>query len=73
MLRPSISKVSKKLSFFGLRDSHGTTQLVAEARTCGAESLAALGELSEESTVLVEGVVRQRPESQRREVRLSFL
>ncbi|KAI0356589.1 hypothetical protein OH77DRAFT_1423519 [Trametes cingulata] len=61
-------KVSKKLSFFGIRDSYGTTQLVADARTCGPDVLAAMREVPEESTVLVEGVVRQRPESQRRDV-----
>ena len=62
-------KVSKKLSFFGLRDSYGTTQLVADARTLGPELLAALRDVPEESTVLVEGVVRERPTSQQRNVR----
>ncbi|KAH9853711.1 tRNA synthetases class II-domain-containing protein [Lenzites betulinus] len=61
-------KVSKKLSFFGLRDSHGTTQLVVDSRTCGSDILATMRAVSEESTVLVEGIVRQRPEAQRRDV-----
>ncbi|KAI1792850.1 hypothetical protein LXA43DRAFT_1003500 [Ganoderma leucocontextum] len=61
-------KMSKKLSFFGLRDSYGTTQLVADARTLGPELLAAMRDVPEESTLLVEGVVRQRPESQRRQI-----
>ncbi|KAI0370230.1 hypothetical protein BV20DRAFT_1019264 [Pilatotrama ljubarskyi] len=61
-------KVSKKLSFFGIRDSYGTTQLVVDSRTCGPDVLVAMREVPEESTVLVEGVVRQRPESQRRDV-----
>ncbi|TBU32064.1 hypothetical protein BD311DRAFT_775614 [Dichomitus squalens] len=60
-------RVSKKLSFFGLRDSYGTTQLVADARSCSPELLAAMRDVPEESTVLVEGLVRQRPESQRRD------
>ncbi|KAI9001243.1 hypothetical protein BD414DRAFT_474078 [Trametes punicea] len=61
-------KVSKKLSFFGIRDCYGTTQLVVDARICGTEILAAMRDVPEESTVLVEGIVRQRPQSQRREV-----
>ena len=61
-------KVSKKLSFFGLRDSCGTTQLVADARTLGPELLASIRDIPEESTVLVEGVVRERPSSQQRDV-----
>ncbi|KAI0663087.1 hypothetical protein C8Q70DRAFT_491509 [Cubamyces menziesii] len=61
-------KVSKKLSFFGIRDSYGTTQLVADSRMCGPDILAAMREVPEESVVLVEGTVRPRPESQRRDV-----
>ncbi|OSC99221.1 hypothetical protein PYCCODRAFT_1518230 [Trametes coccinea BRFM310] len=61
-------KVNKKMSFFGIRDSYGTTQLVVDARKCGADVLAAMREASEESTVLIEGIVTQRPESQRRDV-----
>ena len=60
--------MSKKLSFFGLRDSYGATQLVADARACGPELLAAMRDVPEESTVLIEGVVRRRPEAQRRDV-----
>ena len=62
-------KLGKKLSFFGIRDSFGTTQLLVDARVCGAESLAAMRDVPEESTVLVRGVVSPRPESQRRSVR----
>ncbi|KAI0773883.1 hypothetical protein C8Q74DRAFT_791548 [Fomes fomentarius] len=61
-------KVSKKLSFFGVRDSSGTIQLVVDARTCGPELLAAMRAVPEESTVLVEGTVRARPGSQQRDI-----
>lgn len=66
-------KVSKKLSFFGIRDSYGTTQLVVDSRTCGPEILAAMRGVSEESIILVEGIVRQRPEAQRRDVSARLL
>ena len=66
---PYCRKMGKKLSFFGLRDSFGTTQLIADARVCGIESLTALREIPAESTVLVKGTVLARPESQRRSVR----
>ncbi|KAI0676923.1 hypothetical protein C8Q78DRAFT_1087030 [Trametes maxima] len=66
-------KVSKKLSFFGLRDSYGSTQLVVDSRTCGAEVLTAMREIPDESTVLVEGIVRQRPESQQRDVPAGYV
>ncbi|KAI9067615.1 hypothetical protein FKP32DRAFT_1672906 [Trametes sanguinea] len=56
------------MSFFGIRDSYGTTQLVVDARKCGPDVLAAMREAPEESTVLVEGIVTPRPESQRRDV-----
>ncbi|OBZ76532.1 Aspartate--tRNA ligase [Grifola frondosa] len=60
-------KVNKNFSFLGIRDSFGTTQLVVDARVCGPELLAAMREVPEESTVLIEGIVRMRPESQQRE------
>ncbi|KAI0049589.1 hypothetical protein FA95DRAFT_1581649 [Auriscalpium vulgare] len=63
-------KVSKALSFFPLRDSHGTTQLVvqlgADVDPKAAHELAALFDVPVESTVLVEGEVRLRPQNQRR-------
>lgn len=62
-------KVSNKLSFFGIRDSRGITQLVVDSRACGWGVLAAMRAVPEESTVLIEGSVRQRPAAQRRDVR----
>ncbi|KAI0303133.1 tRNA synthetases class II-domain-containing protein [Russula brevipes] len=68
-------KVSKSLSFFPLRDSYGTTQLVVHTPTgdpvpdghvqqshLGTE----LAHIPVESTVLIHGHVRLRPEKQRR-------
>lgn len=62
-------KVSKKLSFFDIRDSHGTTQLVVDSRSCGVDVLSEMRNVPEESTVLVEGSVRRRPAAQQRDVR----
>lgn len=71
------SKVSRSLSFFPLRDSYGTTQLVVHTPpgsppTDGdAQQSNLLTELARtpvESTVLVQGHVRLRPEKQRRPV-----
>ncbi|KAL1946671.1 hypothetical protein VTO73DRAFT_14775 [Trametes versicolor] len=61
-------KVSKKLSFFDIRDSHGTTQLVVDSRSCGVDVLSEMRNVPEESTVLVEGSVRRRPAAQQRDV-----
>ncbi|EIW61847.1 aspartate--tRNA ligase MSD1 [Trametes versicolor FP-101664 SS1] len=61
-------KVSKKLSFFDIRDSHGTTQLVVDSRSCGVDVLSEMRNVPEESTVLVEGSVRRRPTAQQRDV-----
>ncbi|KAH9951809.1 tRNA synthetases class II-domain-containing protein [Amylocystis lapponica] len=58
-------KVNKRLSFFSIRDSYGSTQLVVPASQIN-DVLARMRELPTESTVLVEGVVKVRPESQRR-------
>ena len=58
--------MGKNLSFFDLRDASGTTQLISDTRVCGAETLTAMRNIPEESTVLVKGVVSARPESQRR-------
>ena len=70
-------KVSKSLSFFPLRDSYGTTQLVVHT-PLGCPSLdgdvqqsndvADLARVPVESTVLIQGHVRLRPEKQRRPV-----
>jgi hypothetical protein len=70
-------KVSKSLSFFPLRDSYGTTQLVVHT-PLGRPSLdgdvqqsnhvADLARIPVESTVLIQGHVRLRPEKQRRPV-----
>ena len=62
--------MSKKMSFFQLRDSYGATQLIADVRTCGEEVLNAMRKIPNESTVVVEGTVRVRPKSQRRDVRM---
>ncbi|KAI0002982.1 tRNA synthetases class II-domain-containing protein [Russula compacta] len=68
-------KVSKSLSFFPLRDSYGTTQLVAhapavdplsEGRGQQSNLVAKLARVPVESAVLIHGHVRSRPEKQRR-------
>ncbi|KAI0254287.1 tRNA synthetases class II-domain-containing protein, partial [Lactifluus subvellereus] len=68
-------KVSKSLSFFPLRDSYGTTQLVVHASPVdlppdedGQRSnlVTELARIPVESTVLIHGHVRLRPEKQRR-------
>ena len=67
---PFPRQMSKKMSFFQLRDSYGATQLIADVRTCGEEVLNAMRKIPNESTVMVEGTVRVRPKSQRRDVRM---
>lgn len=71
------SKVSKSLSFFPLRDSYGTTQLVVhtppgdpppDGDVQQSNSLTDLARIPVESTVLIQGHVRLRPEKQRRPV-----
>ncbi|KAI0269253.1 tRNA synthetases class II-domain-containing protein [Gloeopeniophorella convolvens] len=65
-------KLSKSLSFFPLRDSYGTTQLVVQSQAnpdshAQSSGLAeALADVPVESTVLIQGQVRLRPEKQRR-------
>ncbi|KAI6106741.1 tRNA synthetases class II-domain-containing protein [Pisolithus croceorrhizus] len=60
-------KVSKAMSFFPIKDSHGTTQLVVRRkRDSCAGDLAAMSDIPVESTVLIEGEVRVRPEGSRR-------
>ncbi|KDQ07598.1 hypothetical protein BOTBODRAFT_597953 [Botryobasidium botryosum FD-172 SS1] len=60
-------KISKSMSFFSLKDSHGTTQLVVR-RTPGASEdvLASLSEIPIESTVLIQGKVKPRPKDAQR-------
>lgn len=60
-------KVNRKFSFFGLRDSHGTTQLFVPSESA-TDVLSAMRDVPTESTVLITGIVRARPESQRRPV-----
>lgn len=68
-------KVSKTLSFFPLRDSYGTTQLVVHTPTGDpgpdedsqeSNPMTELGRIPVQSTVLIHGRVRLRPEKQRR-------
>ncbi|KAI0080743.1 aspartyl-tRNA synthetase [Panus rudis PR-1116 ss-1] len=58
-------KIAKKLSFFPLRDSHGTTQLVVHVKDA-SDPLLNIRNIPSESTVLIEGIVNSRPENQRR-------
>ncbi|KAI6035436.1 tRNA synthetases class II-domain-containing protein [Pisolithus orientalis] len=62
-------KVSKAMSFFPIKDSHGVTQLVVRRKrdSCAGDHLAALSDIPVESTVLIEGEVRVRPQSSRRD------
>ncbi|KZT72637.1 hypothetical protein DAEQUDRAFT_762911 [Daedalea quercina L-15889] len=55
-------KGGKGLSFFGLKDARGTIQLVATE----SEAASILHQINLNSTVLVQGVARMRPEHQRR-------
>lgn len=67
-------KVSKSLSFFPLRDSYGTTQLVVHSPHVSPSDpkhkqhdlVTDLARVPVESTVLVQGTVRLRPDKQRR-------
>ncbi|THH33771.1 hypothetical protein EUX98_g387 [Antrodiella citrinella] len=58
-------KAGKKFAFFPLRDVHGTTQLVVQAREHDC-TMTSMLEVPSESTVLIEGLVNARPQSQRR-------
>ncbi|KAJ3485049.1 hypothetical protein NLI96_g5243 [Meripilus lineatus] len=62
-----LRKAAKKFSFFPLKDSYGTTQLVVFSKDL-PEILDLMRSVTPESTVLVQGVVNARPESQRRPV-----
>ena len=52
----NMRKVSKNLGFVILRDFYGTTQLVVETE----EMMAVMDGINKESTISVEGVVRER-------------
>ncbi|KAJ3762893.1 hypothetical protein EV360DRAFT_92159 [Lentinula raphanica] len=56
----------KLVSFFPLKDSFGTVQLIVNSSDRTREDLAALSEVPTESSVLVEGRVLLRPPSARR-------
>lgn len=56
------------MSFFPIKDSSGTTQLVVLRKGDAAGRLSALSQVPVESTVLIEGQVRLRPEKSRRPV-----
>ncbi|KAL6306676.1 hypothetical protein BKA93DRAFT_816243 [Sparassis latifolia] len=58
-------KLNKTLSFFSIKDSYGSTQLVVSANA-GEYVLQTMRDIPVESTVLVEGTVRMRPQGQRR-------
>ncbi|KAF7800005.1 hypothetical protein EIP86_011248 [Pleurotus ostreatoroseus] len=64
------SKLGKGFLFFPLRDPHGTVQLVVDARTLDPATVAAMRDTPPESTVCVRGTVRERPEGQKRPVRV---
>lgn len=61
------------MSFFPIRDSSGTTQLVVLRKGDSADQLSALSDVPVESTILIEGKVRLRPEKSRRSASLLFL
>lgn len=62
------------MSFFPIKDSSGTTQLVVHRhRDSATAHLAALSDVPVESTVLIEGQVRVRPEKARRPVSFVLL
>ncbi len=52
----NIRKVSKNLAFLILRDFYGTTQIVIESE----EMMAVIDEVNKESTIQIEGTVRER-------------
>jgi len=58
---------AKGFSFFGLKDSHGITQLVVQG-----DPLSELTDVPLESTVLVEGHVALRPPKAKSPVRLDL-
>lgn len=63
----ALSRKGKLVSFFPLKDSHGTTQLIVD-RSNQASLLHGLSNVPTESVVLIEGTVVLRPQSARRHV-----
>lgn len=61
-------KISKSFSFFPLKDSYGTTQLVAHHDRANPGKFAALSAVPPESVVLIQGRVRSRPDHSKRPV-----
>ncbi|KAI0347317.1 hypothetical protein BDW22DRAFT_1387456 [Trametopsis cervina] len=58
-------KVGKGFYFFPLKDSYGTVQLVVQS-DADPDMLALMRDVPVESTVVVEGVVHERPSNQKR-------
>lgn len=56
------------MSFFPIKDSSGTTQLVVNRKRDLTAHLGRLSDIPVESTVLIEGLVHARPETARRTV-----
>jgi hypothetical protein len=61
-------KYPKSFSFFPLKDSYGTTQLVVYRDQATVKNLAALSAVPPESVVLIQGRVRSRPNHSKRSV-----
>ncbi|KAF9782286.1 hypothetical protein BJ322DRAFT_210121 [Thelephora terrestris] len=59
-------KVSKSFSFFPLRDSYGTTQLVVHRDHINVDKFATLSAVPPESVILIQGCVRSRPNHSKR-------
>ena len=61
------------MSFFPLKDSTGTTQLILDRSEADADpALQTLRDVPVESSVIVEGIVQLRPEDARRSVSIHF-
>lgn len=58
------------MSFFPLKDSYGTTQLVVirKKNAEGQDPLSALSDVPTESAILIEGQVKMRPANSKRPV-----
>lgn len=61
-------KTHKSFSFFPLRDSYGTTQLVVHRDHITTEKFATLSAVPPESVVTIQGRVRSRPNHSKRPV-----
>ncbi|EKM59710.1 uncharacterized protein PHACADRAFT_250385 [Phanerochaete carnosa HHB-10118-sp] len=59
-------KVGKALYFYPLKDPHGTIQLAVSSAVGGGETLELMRSIPVESTVIIEGVVSERPPKQKR-------